>query len=142
MAASLKKWYGNAMDKTKIDALKNIFGSYPEIKLAYIFGSRADGKAGPLSDYDFAVYFDLKDKIMMSDIRFELLDKIGRELKTDKVDIVILNLTESPELKYGIIKNGRIILELEPYKVLFEPRVLNEYFDFRAMLLRHGLTKA
>lgn len=130
------------MDKTKIEALRNIFKSYPEIKLAYIFGSRANGEEGPLSDYDFAVYFDLKDTIRMSDIRFKLLDQLSRELKTDKVDLVILNMTESPELKYNIIKDGRVIYEVEPFKVLFEPRVLNEYFDFRAMLLRHGLTKA
>lgn len=130
------------MDKAKIEALKNIFNSSPEIKLAYIFGSRVNGQEGPLSDYDFAVYFDLRDKIRMSDIRFELLGKLSRELKTDKIDLIILNMTESPELKYNIIKDGRLIYEEEPYKVIFEPRVLNEYFDFRSMLLRHGLTKA
>lgn len=130
------------MDKEKIETLKNIFRSYPEVKLAYFFGSRAIGQEGPLSDYDFAVYFDLRDKIRMSDIRFELLDKLGRELKTDKIDLVILNMTEAPELKYNIIKDGKIIYEIEPYKLLFEPRVLNEYFDFKMMLERHGLTRA
>lgn len=130
------------MDNAKIEALKNIFKSYPAVKLAYVFGSRAVGEDGPLSDYDFAVYFDLRDTIMMSDVRFQLLDKLGRELKTDKIDLVILNMTESPELKYNIIKDGKIIYEEEPYKVLFEPRVLNEFFDFRTMLLKHGLTKA
>lgn len=130
------------MDKTKTEALKSIFRSFPDVKLAYIFGSRANGEAGPLSDYDFAVYFDLKDKIRMTDIRFQLSDRLSRELKTDKIDLVVLNMTESPELKYNIIKDGRVIYEEEPFKVLFEPRVLNEYFDFRAMLLRHGLTKA
>ncbi|MEK6673391.1 MAG: nucleotidyltransferase domain-containing protein [Nitrospirota bacterium] len=130
------------MDKAKTEALKNIFRSFPDVKLAYIFGSRANGEEGPLSDYDFAVYFDLKDKIRMSDIRFQLSDKLSRELKTDKIDLVVLNMTEGPELKYNIIKDGRVIYEEEPYKLLFEPMVLNEYFDFRAMLLRHGLTKA
>ena len=130
------------MDKAKTEALKNIFRSFPDVKLAYIFGSRANGEEGPLSDYDFAVYFDLKDKIRMSDIRFQLSDKLSRELKTDKIDLVVLNMTEGPELKYNIIKDGRVIYEEEPYKLLFEPRVLNEYFDFRAMLLRHGLTRA
>lgn len=129
------------MDKTGIEALKNIFKAHPEIKLAYLFGSRANGAGGPLSDYDFAVYFDLNEKGRMSDIRFNLLDQLSRELKTDDVDLVILNLTESPELKYNIIKNGRLIFEEEPYKTIFEPRVLNEYFDFKALLSRHGLTR-
>ena len=130
------------MDKAKTEALKNIFRSFPDVKLAYIFGSRASGEEGPLSDYDFAVYFDLKDKIRMSDIRFQLSDRLSRELKTDKIDLVVLNMTQGPELKYNIIKDGRVIYEEEPYKLLFEPMVLNEYFDFRAMFLRHGLTKA
>lgn len=130
------------MDKVKIEVLKNIFKSYSEIKLAYLFGSRAAGAAGPLSDYDFAVYLDLKDKIRMSDIRFKLLGELCRELKTDNVDLVILNLLEGPELKYNIIAEGRVVYEEEPYKIVVEPRILNEYFDFRALLSRHGLTKA
>lgn len=130
------------MNKIETEELINIFRSYPEIKLAYLFGSRANGEEGPLSDYDFAVYFDLKDRIRMSDIRFKLLAQLSRELKTDHIDLVILNLTESPELKYNIIKDGRVIYEEEPYKIVFEPKVLNEYFDFKALLLRHGLTRA
>ncbi len=78
----------------------------------------------------------------MSDIRFKLLAQLSRELKTDHIDLVILNLTESPELKYNIIKDGKVIYEEEPYKVVFEPKVLNEYFDFKALLSRHGLTRA
>ena len=130
------------MKQAEIKALKNIFKSYPELKLAYLFGSRANEEQGPLGDYDFAVYFDLKDNIMMSDIRFKLLAQLSLELKTDNIDLVILNLTESTELKYNIIKDGRIIYEQEPYKIAFEPMVLNEYFDFKALLSRHGLTRA
>jgi len=63
-------------------------------------------------------------------------------LLTDKVDVVILNLTDSPELKYNIITQGRLIYEKEPYRIIVEPRILNDYFDFRSLLLRHHLTKA
>lgn len=34
---------------------------------------------------------------------------------------------------------GRI--EREPFRVLVEPRILTEYFDFRESLRRHGLTR-
>ena len=78
----------------------------------------------------------------MYEIKFELLDRLCASLKTDKVDVVILNLTEGPELKYNIIKYGQVIFEKEPFKVLLEPRILNEYFDFHSMLLRNKLTKA
>jgi predicted nucleotidyltransferase len=122
--------------------LNSIFKSYSEVKLVYLFGSRAACKASPLSDYDFAVYLDTKDRKRMYEIRFELFDKISRLLKTNKVDIVILNLTEAPELKYLIICEGRLIFEREPFKVIVEPNILNEYFDFQAGLLRYHLTRA
>lgn len=123
--------------------LVRIFEGFPEVKLAYFFGSKANGTDGPLSDYDFAVYFDLdkKETIKMFDIKFNLEAKLSRELKTDKVDVVILNITKSPEFKYSVIKEGKIIFEQEPYRVLVEPRILNEYFDFIYGLRKYGLTK-
>jgi len=124
-----------------IDNLISFFKLYTEIKLVYFFGSRVENNAGPLSDYDFAFYLDELDKKKMFKIKFELQDKISRALGTDKVDVVILNITESPELKYSIIKNGKLIYEKEPYRIMAEPKILNEYFDFHTLLLRHNLTK-
>ena len=124
-----------------LEKLQPIFGSYPQIKLVYFFGSRSEGKEGPLSDYDFAFYLDEKDKKKISEIQFELMDKISRVLKTDKIDIVMINLVESPELKYNIIKDGKLIYEKEPFKVLIEPQILNEYFDFKLSLKKFNLTK-
>ena len=113
-----------------------------QVVLAYLFGSRASGNTGPLSDYDFAVYFDEVDKKKIFNFKINLQDKISRYLKTDRVDIVVLNLAESPELKYDIIKKGILIFKKESFKLLVEPKILNEYFDFHSSLLRHGLTKA
>ena len=131
------------MDKEEIlSKIKEIIEFYPQIKLVYLFGSLASGKAGPLSDTDLAFYIDERDKKKLFDIKFELMDKISRKLETDKIDIVILNLTESPELKYNIIKDGELIYSQEPFKVIIEPKILNEYFDFYAILKRYNLTKA
>lgn len=126
----------------KLKGLKLIFKSFPEIKLVYFFGSQVAGKTGPLSDYDFAFYLKSENGQKMLETKFVLQDKISRLLKTNEIDIVILNLTESPELKYQIIKEGKLIFEKEPYKVLVEPKILNEYFDFHSFLLQHNLTKA
>lgn len=130
------------MSNRELKKLKAIFKTFPRIKLAYLFGSKATGKESPLSDYDFAFYLDEKNKQKMYDIKFALIDKISRLLKTDGIDVVILNLTESPEMKYQIIKDGKIIFERKPFKVLIEPRILNEYFDFHDLLLKYNLTKA
>lgn len=129
------------MTNYKIKKIKEIFKSYPKIKLAYFFGSRVNGNAGPLSDYDFAVYVDEKDKKKLFNIKLELMDKISRFLKTDKVDIVVLNLIEGAELKYNIIKEGKLIYEKEPFRVIVEPKIMNEYFDFNLMLKKYNLTK-
>jgi len=119
-----------------------IVKSHSEIKLAYLFGSQVTGDTGALSDYDFAFYVDEKDSKKLYDLKFILMDEISRTLKTDRIDIIILNLTDSPELKYKIIKEGRLLYSEEPFKVLIEPRILNDYFDFHETLVRYQLTKS
>lgn len=124
-----------------IKNLTNIFKLYPQVKLVYFFGSRAKDKYGPLSDYDFAAYLSEKDKQERFNIRLSLMGKLSHALKTDAVDVVVLNDISSPELKYSIVKEGRVIYEEEPYKVFLEPRIFNDYFDFMYGLRKYGLTK-
>jgi len=126
----------------EIKNLTPIFEKYSEVKLVYLFGSRANGKIGPLSDYDLAVYLDEKDAKKRFDLRLRLMGEVSSKLKTDKLDLVILNDIDGPELKYNIVKEGILLFEKEPFKVIIEPKIFNEYFDFHALLLRHNLTKA
>ncbi|OGJ43007.1 hypothetical protein A3B60_01025 [Candidatus Peregrinibacteria bacterium RIFCSPLOWO2_01_FULL_39_12] len=128
--------------------LQTIFKKFKDIKLAYLFGSQAKGNAGKLSDYDFAVYLDEQEAnsknslIKRTDIKLELMAKLQSALKAEKIDIVILNDTDQPELKYHIIQDGKLIYQEEPYRIIIEPKILNEYFDFRHTLRQYGLTKA
>lgn len=118
---------------------KEIFGTFPEVKLVYLFGSQAEGKAGPLSDYDFAFYFDEKTG---SQKRFDIILKLNAVLatlfKTNQVDIVILNDNIGSLIKYEAIK-GKLIYSVEPYKIIAEPQILNEYFDFQVFSRQHHL---
>ena len=129
------------MTEKEIKNLLPIFEVHPEVKLVYLFGSQATGKTGPLSDYDFAVYIDEKNSLQRFDIRLELFADLSSALKTDNIDLSVLNDVDVPELKYNIIKDGILIFEREPFKVLIEPEILMEYFDFHALLLRYNLTK-
>jgi len=129
------------MEQGQSEKLASLFESFPEVKLVYFFGSKLNGNGGPLSDYDFAVYLDERDKKKRFDIKLNLMKELSRALGTDAVDVVIFNDTESSELKYGIIRDGRVIYEKEPYRVLVEPRVMNDYFDFIYGLRKYGLTK-
>ena len=118
---------------------KEIFEKYPEIKLVYLFGSQADGKAGPMSDYDFAIYFDEK---IPKQRRFNIVLKLNSELtflfKTNQVDIVVLNDDIGSLLKYQAVK-GKLVYNVEPYKIIVEPQIFNEYFDFQVFSKQHNL---
>ncbi len=53
------------MSKTNLAAIEDLkrrlkpaFEKFPAVKFAYLFGSVAEGEAGPLSDIDIAVYLD------------------------------------------------------------------------------------
>lgn len=121
--------------------LKRIFKKYPGVKLAYLFGSRATGNGGPLSDFDFAIYLDKTAKNNFSKIKIKLLTDLGKLLKTNKIDIVILNQSKNSELKYNVIKEGKLIYEKVPYRILIEPKIMNEYFDFNYLLKKYSLTR-
>ncbi len=127
------------MDKQTEKKLKLIFRKYPTVKLVYLFGSRARGDVGPLSDFDFAFYTTEKNAKKIFDLRLKLMTVISLLLKTDNVDVVALNSIENSELKYNIIREGKVILAKEPYKVLLEPKIMNEYFDFRQSLVLNKL---
>ena len=70
------------------------------------------------------------------------MERICRVVRSNRVDVVMLNTAVSPQLKYHAIAMGILLFEREPFKVLVEPRVLNEYFDHRDLLRRNGLTQA
>ncbi len=62
-----------------LEKLLSVFKLYPQVKLVYFFGSRVKDKSGPLSDYDFAVYLDEKDKKLRFDIKLSLMGKLSYE---------------------------------------------------------------
>ena len=135
-------WYDCTMNLTKkqLKELEKCFKKEPLVKLAYLFGSQATGDTGPLSDYDFAVYADTKDKKESFYLKCHLSGCITGILHTDKVDVVMLDHSDSSVLKYNAIVDGILLYEQEPYKVQVEPRVMNEYFDYTQNMIRHQLT--
>lgn len=122
------------MEKELEAKVKAIFGAHKEVKLAYLFGSQVYGKTGPLSDYDFAVYFgETFSPIEIFNLKLALLNDLSRTLGTDAVDLVILDGLDAPELGYHIISGGKLLVGREPYKMIIEPRIMNAYFDFKAV---------
>lgn len=131
-----------ALDNAILKEIQRACEVHAKVSALYFFGSRARNDAGPMSDYDFAVYIDSRDKKEVFDIVLTLRDAICRILETENVDLSALNLIDKPELKYNIIAHGSLVFEREPFRVIMEPRILNEYFDFRSTLRQYGLTRA
>lgn len=122
--------------------LRSLASRYPSIGAVYLFGSRAIGNTHARSDYDIAIYFDENDAVKRSNILYRLSGEIARALQSDDIDIHSLRDLQAPELKYQIITQGKVIFEREPFRLIFEPRILNEYFDFLYLLRKYHLTNA
>ena len=107
------------------------------VKLAYLFGSVAEGKEGKLSDVDIAVFLDesLSKKEKFS-LQLKLISELTGILKTDKVDLTVMN--NAPLLlNYNIIKHGKIFKDDLETKIRVESGILSDYLDMKYYIDRH-----
>lgn len=112
--------------------LADFFSKQEHVRLAYLFGSVAKGKAGKLSDIDIAVLLDESlNKKQRFDLQLELISDISELLKTDNIDLVVIN--EAPlSLKFEIIKaNYPLFVRDRMEKIDFEQMVMSRYLDRR-----------
>jgi len=79
--------------KYNLAGVKNYLKSRDDVLFAYLFGSLSKGRPSPLSDVDVAVFLREGD---LSEKRLEILGHLMKILKTDEVDLVILNTPPSP----------------------------------------------
>lgn len=121
------------------DKVAEYFSTRPEIKMGYIFGSRAKGEENKLSDIDIAVYLDEKiDEYKRFDIRLGLISEAGSLLKTDKIDLVILNDVDI-FLAYQVVFFGKLIYcRNELNRIRYEAKTLSLYFDQQYYYDRHA----
>ena len=117
-----------------------IFDEYPAIRRAYLFGSVAEGTAGPASDLDIAIVGPKgTDRLTLTNLGFELFARLSAVFSSDKIDVVVLNATDSSELRHAIIEDGRVIYDRGDDLEAFERQIRHEYEDHRATLVRLGI---
>jgi hypothetical protein len=118
--------------------LREFFSEFDNVTLAYLFGSTVRGESNCLSDIDIAVLLD--DTLLQKesfDLQLELISKLTEVLKTDDIDLVVLN--DSPLLlTYNIIRDGIILKSDEPLRVKFETKIMSRYLDERYHIERHA----
>lgn len=109
----------------------------PEITVAYLFGSRARGISGPLSDIDLAFLVEsslVNEQNYPYGYQAGLITELMGLLKTNKLDAIILN-DAPPLLKFQVIYHGEVIFSRSEKKRLsFHIKAFNEYQDVRPML--------
>ncbi len=127
--------------KKEIKQLERYFSDAPDVLAAFLFGSQAKNTAGKISDWDVAVYlkpqepgrveWEETDKNYTQDNK--IWDDLVDILKTDNVDLVVLNRTPSniaaSVISEGIpliIKDRKIFLDF----ALLTMRQAEDYADF------------
>jgi predicted nucleotidyltransferase len=113
-----------------ISRLAEFFKSREYVELAYLFGSTAEDNRGPLSDIDIGVYLSSKlTKGEKIDRRLELTAELEGFLKTDRIDLVVMN-DASPVINFEIIKpNIPLFIRDEDLKHEIEQKVMSRYLD-------------
>ncbi|WP_319508855.1 nucleotidyltransferase domain-containing protein [uncultured Methanolobus sp.] len=115
-----------------IPLLKEFFQNEEYVELAYLFGSVSEGKAGVLSDIDIGVYLSGSlTKSQRNHKRIELIGSLTTLLKSDSVDLLVINDT-SPVLSFEIIKPNVLIHARDhSLRVDVEHRIMSTYLDWK-----------
>ena len=125
-------------EKEKVQkTLSAFFKKRDEVLLAYLFGSVAEDKQNKLSDLDIAVLVE-RDKLGKLDeqpfgYQVSAMTDLISLLKTNDVDLVILNYA-TPLLSHEVIKYGKVIFcRDEEMRIQFEVRTLQQYIDTKPL---------
>jgi predicted nucleotidyltransferase len=112
------------------DILSQVLSKSQDVLFAYLFGSHITGIITESSDMDIAVYLDKKHADI--DDFLSLHSALSRTLKTDKIDLVILNNANNLILLDSIVRHGILVIDKDKdRREEFELRVLHSTIDFR-----------
>lgn len=106
-----------------------------DVVCLYLFGSRAYGNAGPLSDIDIALLLkEGKGCGIYRDKEDFYWGRVNEILHTDEVSFVLLNIAPIT-IQYGVITDSKVLFSRdEEERLSFEESVINLYMDFRPIL--------
>ena len=112
------------------------FRSRTDVCAVYLFGSRASGSERSDSDVDVGLLYFQAPPSTLAGTPFideaNLAEKLGVP-----VELVVMN-TAPAELVHRILSAQRLLLDKDPaFRVRFEVRRRNEYFDLKPILDRY-----
>lgn len=107
------------------ERLRCLLAGAPGVLVAYLYGSHARGRAGPLSDVDVALLLDSDDE----ERRLELTAAIAHAVAPARADVVVLN--NAPlALSYRVLRDGTILASRDDQaRVQHWVRTVDRYLD-------------
>jgi predicted nucleotidyltransferase len=110
--------------------LPEFFKEQEYLELAYLFGSTAEGTEGPLSDIDIGVYLSSKlTKGERIEKRLELMGELSTFLKTDHIDLLVMNYA-APVINFEVIRpNVPLFVRNKDLKLDVEQYIMSRYLD-------------
>lgn len=111
-----------------------VLAQRPEgIAAAWLFGSRATGRARIDSDVDVAILMREDPPRTLDGMGFDIAAALEDELEVS-VDLVVLNRAPV-ELVHFVLREGELVYETDAAcRVGFEVRARAEYFDLKPIL--------
>jgi len=126
------------LSSAPLQQLRDEFEADGAIAAVYLFGSVARGTATGMSDVDIGILFHSSiDASRYFDLRLEYLSRIMTILRTEKMDVVILN--QAPlHLSYEVVSHGNLLIDRDPrQRAAFEANRIGRYLDFKPFLAVH-----
>jgi predicted nucleotidyltransferase len=103
------------------------------IAAAWLFGSRAAGRARADSDVDVAILMSDDPPATLDGMGFDIAAALEEQLDVP-VDLVVLNRAPV-ELVHYVLRGGELVYETDALlRVAFEVRARAEYFDLKPIL--------
>jgi hypothetical protein len=113
-------------------SIERLVQGRPEIQLVCLFGSRARNQVLKTSDYDIAVLLESTPDDL-SRYKLDLVNDLILDLRTDAVDVVILNQAP-PLLKMTVYRDAQILFAATSAAwPRFAVRTLQEYEDTKPL---------
>jgi hypothetical protein len=108
------------------EALRSALESEPDVRAAWLFGSRARGTARPTSDVDVAVLFGPVAE--RAERAWDLEARLSIALNLP-VQVVVAD-TAPADLVHRVLRDGHLLVDRDrSARIRFEVRKRNEYFD-------------
>jgi len=126
-----------ALITAELESVTAVLSTFKEVRCAYLFGSRALGTNTARSDYDFGLLCDPGlSQQRYAQLQFDVAGRLSIALRTDRVDVVVINSASSIELKFAIVHDGQVVYGQPDFEV--EMHIRHEHEDFASMRGRLG----